>query len=60
MSEQNAELEKVFFDKYGIRLPKMYGALELANMEFPPQKWIVEGVMSPGVTHFAGKERVDK
>ena len=41
-------------------LPKMYGALELANMDFPENDWIISDILMPGVTHFAGKEKMFK
>lgn len=58
MGELNEALERELLERYGI--PKMYGALELANMDLPPTKWIVKGVLPVGVTHFAGKEKMFK
>ena len=60
MSEHNSELDKALLERSGIYIPKMYGALELANMDLPPMKWIVKGVLPVGVTHFAGKEKMFK
>ena len=41
-------------------VPPIHSAAELQHREFPPIKYVVPGIIAPGLTLFAGKPKIGK